>query len=64
MDKSGYAIIPMDEYMSLFMKIEDLQVENAALKAGNETLLKQRSELLRLVEKLEETWDMVCNGGE
>jgi hypothetical protein len=46
------------------MKIEDLQVENAALKAGNETLLKQRSELLRLVEKLEEAWDMVCNGGE
>lgn len=62
--QTGYSIISMDEYLFLFSQIKDLQVENAALKAGNETLLKQRSEALRLVEKLEETWDKICNGGE
>lgn len=62
--QTGYAFIPMDEYLSLFVEIGDLRKENAGLKAGNETLLKQRDEALRLVEKLEEAYDMVCNGGE
>ena len=62
--QTGYAFIPMDEYLSLFVEIGDLRKENAGLKAGNETLLKQRDEALRLVEKLEEAYDMMCNGGE
>jgi hypothetical protein len=44
--QTGYAIIPMDEYLSLFIEIGDLRKENAGLKAQVETLNKYVHELL------------------
>lgn len=44
--QTGYAFIPMDEYLSLFVEIGDLRKENAGLKAQVETLNKYVRELL------------------
>jgi hypothetical protein len=44
--QTGYAFIPMDEYLSLFVGIGDLRKENAGLKAQVETLNKYVRELL------------------
>ena len=44
--QTGYAFIPMDEYLALFVEIGDLRKENAGLKAQVETLNKYVRELL------------------
>ena len=46
MEKRGYAIIPMDEYIALFVEVGDLRKETAGLKVQVETLNKYVHELL------------------